>query len=249
MNYKIKQTLIATLLCTSFSALAGGIHTQTNDGVTIYGDKAFAGLDSKAPLILLFHQGGSNARGEYSDLIPWLNKAGFRVMAWDQRSGGGRYGSDNRTIAKLPDGKSRGYCEAYPDLQAALDYTVKNKLADKVTVWGSSYSAALVVQLAAKNPEKVSGVLSFSPASGGPMAPCRARNWLDKVKAPMLFMRPQSEMERQPSKDQRDILTGAGASFKVIKHGVHGSSMLVDSRTKQDMSKARSYVLKWLKKL
>jgi pimeloyl-ACP methyl ester carboxylesterase len=222
------------------------IQTTTEDGVSIFGQKYFSDLDDGSPLILMFHQAGSNGRGEYGDLIPWLNNAGYRVIAWDQRSGGKRFGSHNRTVDALPKGTPTSYCDAYPDLQAALDYTIKDGLAESVVVWGSSYSAALVVQLAAKNNDKVSGVASFSPASGGPMLRCRARQWVEQVKAPILVMRPESEMARESSVRQRDILTAAGVGFEVVDNGVHGSSMLVDSRTKSDMAKARKDVIDWL---
>ncbi len=244
--------LLGALLVTSYVDVAKAsastvIKTKTSDGVTIHGEKYFSTLNDKSPLILLFHQAGSNGRGEYGELIPWLNKSGFRVIAWDQRNGGKRYGSENRTVNILPKGTPNSYCDAYPDLQAALDYTVKKGFADNVMVWGSSYSAALVVQLAAKNNSKVTGVASFSPASGGPMVDCRARHWLGKVKAPMLFMRPESEMARESSVEQKGILIKAGADFKVVENGVHGSSMLVDARTKHDMAQARAGVMKWLK--
>lgn len=245
-----KKIIIALMgLSLSHAALASGsmIKTQTSDGVTVYGEKYFAGLDKKAPLILLFHQAGSNGRGEYGELIPWLNDAGLRVIAWDQRSGGERFGDDNRTRNNMRKGTPSSFCDAYPDLQAALNYTVESGLSDKPMVWGSSYSAALVVQLAAKNADKVSGVLSFSPASGGPMVNCRARTWLDKVTAPMLFLRPKQEMARPSSVEQAKLLKAAGADFKVIEKGVHGSSMLVDRRTKNDMSKVRAKVIKWIK--
>jgi pimeloyl-ACP methyl ester carboxylesterase len=222
------------------------ISTVTDDGVIIFGQKYFSDLDSQSPMILMFHQAGSNGRGEYGDLIPWLNGSGYRVIAWDQRSGGKRFGSNNRTVDALPKGTPTSYCDAYPDLQAALDHTISHSLAKNVVVWGSSYSAALVVQLAAKNNDKVLGVASFSPASGGPMLRCRASQWVNKVKSPLLVMRPASEIDRESSIKQQKILLKAGVGFEVVDNGVHGSSMLVDSRTKNDMGQARKNVLKWL---
>jgi pimeloyl-ACP methyl ester carboxylesterase len=225
---------------------AGDLTTTTSDGVTIHGEVGFDDLDPVAPLILLFHQAGSNGRGEYADLVPWLNEAGFRIIAWDQRSGGDRFGGANRTVAGLAEGTAVSYCDAYPDLQAALDYTVEQGLADKVVVWGSSYSASLVFRLAAENPDRVAGVVSCSPAAGGPMVDCRARLWVDDVVAPVLVLRPDSEMAHEPSVEQRNILTAAGVGFHVVENGKHGSSMLVDSRTGHDMSDARTAVIGWL---
>ena len=147
----------------------------------------------------------------------------------------------------LPDGVATGYCDAYPDLVAALEYVLAEELAGEVVLWGSSYSAALIFKLTAEYPEKVAGLLAFSPASGGPLETCRARIWIDEINAPVSIFRPAAEMERAPSVEQKDILTAAGANFVVIENGIHGSSMLLDSRTEQDMHSARESVLSWLR--
>lgn len=232
----------------SSEAVPPVITTHAKDNITIYGENYMGELDKTAPLILLFHQGGSNGRGEYHEIAQWLNTEGFRVIAWDQRSGGSIYGSENRTVAGLEGGKSKGYCEAYPDLQAALDYTRDNKLAEDVIVWGSSYSGALVFRLALENPDFVKSVIAFSPASGDPLKGCRARLWVNDVKSAMKVYKPVSEMERESSQTQKSLFEDAGVSFEIIENGVHGSSMLVDERTEADMSKARTSVVEWLKK-
>ncbi len=230
------------------AVVAEAITTETADGVTLYGETYFADLPDSAPLILLFHQGGSNGRGEYGDaIVPWLNENGFRAIAWDQRAGGETYGSHNRTAEGIAEGTPDGYCHAYPDLEAALSYARSHDGERKVIVWGSSYSAALVFQLAAKNPDMISGVIGFSPASGGPLAECRARNYLKDVKASAFILRPASEMTRDSSQEQMAVFKDFGAETAVIEHGVHGSSMLVDSRTGHDMADARKPVLDWLK--
>lgn len=250
MLKKYALLVLALVFFSLSAALADSyktIVTVTPDGARIYADAYFSDLGETAPLILLFHQAGSNGRGEYSDLIPWLNTNGFRVIAWDQRSGGDLYGASNRTVENLPKNSLTGFCDAYADLQTAMDYVAANKLAEKVIVWGSSYSAALVFQLAAKNPDQIAAVLAFSPASGGPLEQCRARQWLDQVTAPVLAVRPQSEMQRDSSVEQRDIFISVGVTFQVVENGVHGSSMLVDTRTEHDMSDARDKVIAWLK--
>ena len=225
------------------------IETETADGVTIYGQTYYGDLGSTMPLILLFHQGGSNGRGEYSPLITWLNESGYRAIAWDQRSGGETHGEANRTVAGLPAGSDPGYCDVYPDLEAALDYVAREGLAENVVVWGSSYSGSLVFRLAADHPDRVSGVIAFSPASGGPMAECRASLFVEQVEAPILVLRPASEMARDSSLEQQRVVSEAGASFLVVENGVHGSSMLVDERTEYDMSATRAEVVQWLDRL
>jgi len=223
------------------------VATMTSDGVAMFGTPYFGGLDESAPMVLLFHQARSNGRGEYREIAAWLNENGYRAIAWDGRAGGDSFGETNLTVEKLSDDTPTGFCDASPDLEAALDATTIGGLADKVVVWGSSYSASLVFKLAADNPNKIQGVIAFSPASGGPMENCRARMWVDNVKAPIFALRPASEMERAPSVEQREILTTAGAEFLIVENGVHGSSMLVDERTEHDMSEARAAVLAWLK--
>jgi pimeloyl-ACP methyl ester carboxylesterase len=223
------------------------ITAVTTDGVTIYGEPYFDGLDSNAPLVLLFHQAGGDGRGEYADLVPALNAAGFRAIAWDQRAGGDRFGGVNRTAEGLAEGTPAEYCDAYPDLVAALDAVTSKGLAEKVIVWGSSYSAALVFRLAAEHPDRIAGVVACSPAAGGPMVDCRAREWLGDVSAPILVLRPASEMENEGSIEQRGLFVAAGADFRIIENGVHGSSMLIDSRTGEDMSGARTAVVAWLR--
>ena len=242
----ISLGLVLMTGCTPPSPPTSPLMTTTADGVTIYGEPYFGNVDASAPLILLFHQGGSNGRAEYAPLVAWLNEAGYRAIAWDQRAGGDTYGSSNRTVAMMDTTKAAGYCDAYADLEAALDYVIEQALAEEAIVWGSSYSGALVVQLAAKHPDRVAGVLAFSPASGGPLVDCRARDWLEQVDAPVAVLRPASEMERTSSVEQRALLEAHGVSFHVVEHGVHGSSMLVDTRTEQDMQAARAWVLDWL---
>jgi len=227
-------------------APSGPIIAETSDGVTVYGEPYFGDLGVDAPLILLFHQAGSNGRGEYAGLASWLNQNGYRAIAWDQRSGGDLYGEANRTSAGMSEGTPAEYCDAYPDLEAALDQVTAAGLAENVIVWGSSYSGSLVFRLGKDYPSVISGVIAFSPASGGPLVNCRARMWAADVAAPMFALRPASEMERAPSVEQREILTAAGVDFLVVENGVHGSSMLVDERTENDMSAARGAVLEWL---
>jgi pimeloyl-ACP methyl ester carboxylesterase len=225
------------------------ILATARDGVAVHGEAYFGGLGATAPLVLLFHQGGSNGRGEYAEIATYLNNAGMRAIAWDQRSGGSTHGEENRTVLGLAPSVATDFCSAYFDLQAALDYVISRGLAEEVVAWGSSYSGSLVFRLAAENADRVSGVVAISPASGGPMVDCRARDWLEGVRAPMYVLRPASEMGLASSTEQRDIFMDAGAEFQVVTNGVHGSSMLVDSRTGHDMAAVRADVARWLRRL
>ncbi|MEM9302254.1 MAG: alpha/beta fold hydrolase [Pseudomonadota bacterium] len=238
--------LVLALGLLGASASAEQLTTTTADGITIHGEPYLRDLPPDSPLVVLFHMGGSSARGEYGQIGPWLNEAGFRAVAWDLRGGGDRLGVANRTVEAPGTPELESYCDAYPEIVAAVDHAITTGLADRAIVWGSSYTASLIFRLAAEAPEKVAGLVAFSPASGGPMVDCRARMWVEAVEAPMLVYRPEREMAREPSVEQKQILEAAGVEFHVLANGVHGSPMLLDDKTGHDMSAARKQVLAWL---
>ena len=221
------------------------ISFQTPDGITIIGDQY--GNNKEAVTILLFHQAGSNARGEYGTIIPRLVNAGYTVFAFDQRSGGQQFGSFNRTIVDI-DHNKYGYCDVYPDLNSALDFVINQGYSGKKIIWGSSYSAALVIQLANKRPEDVTAVLAFSPASGKALDSCNPDQFVEGLKAPLLALRPANEMEYEKVKVQLEMIKGFGHETFVAKNGVHGSSMLVEARTESDVSEIWDVVLAFLAK-
>lgn len=217
------------------------------DGVTVFGSASFDALPDTAPLIVLFHQGGSNARAEYGPLVPWLNQSGFRTIAWDLRVGGDIYGQTNRTADARRPVEPDSYCEGYPDMRAALDHSLTYASSGDAIIWGSSYSAALVFHLAGDEADKVSHVIAASPASGPPMVDCLARARLEDLKSPAFVLRPASEMRSPNAQEQKSLFEAAGVSVLVLEDGIHGSSMLVDARTESDMSDARNAVVDWLK--
>jgi alpha-beta hydrolase superfamily lysophospholipase len=116
--------------------------------------------DAGRPLILLFHQAGSN-RAEYAPIAPMLTALGFDALAIDQRSGGSLWGHANETVRHL--GRSEDYGSAFHDLEGALTWAKSSGRSGPVIVWGSSYSAALVFLLAAKHLQDVKALLAFSP--------------------------------------------------------------------------------------
>ncbi|MBW1906474.1 MAG: hypothetical protein JRJ24_14450 [Deltaproteobacteria bacterium] len=80
----------------------------------------YASQSKSATLVLLFHQAGWS-RGEYREIAPKLIKAGYQVMAVDQRSGGKVNGIQNETHRRATRmGLARGYLAAYVDMEAAL---------------------------------------------------------------------------------------------------------------------------------
>lgn len=116
-----------------------------------------------APFILLFHQAGFS-RGEYREIAPRLNEMGFNVMAIDQRSGEAANGVKNETAARAKaQGKPTTYLDALQDMKDAIRYAKTNYVKDKFIIWGSSYSAALVLKIAGDTPHVADGVLAFAP--------------------------------------------------------------------------------------
>jgi iron(II)-dependent oxidoreductase len=205
------------------------ISVRAADGVVVYGDLHLAGADRRLPLVILFHQARASAQGEYGALVPRLLAAGYHVLAVDQRSGGTHFGGTNRTAGALG-GAERGYCEAYPDLVAALRYADAAGLRGKRAVLGSSYSAALALRLAVEEADAVDAVVACSPASGPPMAGCEPNEWIPQVKQPCLVMRPAAEMARDSVREQLAACAAAGLRTHVAEEGVHGASLLDPAR-------------------
>jgi alpha-beta hydrolase superfamily lysophospholipase len=247
ISYRATLALL-TILAGGPASVLGAVEEVTfeaGDGVKLYADVHAAAAGRAAPLVLLFHQAGGDARGEYESIVPRLLEAGYNVLAVDLRSGGARFDGVNRTVAGL-EGREYGYCDAFPDLVAALDQAKKLGFTGPRVVWGSSYSAALALRLAADHGEQLAAVLAFSPASGGPMAACRAAPYIPQLTVPALALRPASEMERESSREQFQLFEEHGVRTHVAPSGVHGSSMLDPGRVGADVSATWDVVLEFL---
>lgn len=227
------------------SAACKEISFKAADGVEIFGDLCPASESKAGPLILLFHQAGGDARGEYGGIIPRLVKAGYHVLAIDQRRGGTRFGGTNRTMQGTG-GKEYSYCEAYPDLQAALTWITGEGYTGKRAAWGSSYSAALVIRLGVERRDELNAVLAFSPASGDPMGDCNPDPFARKIKIPAFALRPAGEMERERARKQLALYKELGFNTYVADPGTHGSSMLVPERAGGDTESTWMVVLGFL---
>jgi pimeloyl-ACP methyl ester carboxylesterase len=215
------------------------------DGVLVYGDLTLAEGGKEAPLLLLFHQARANARGEYGAMIPRLVEAGFSVLAIDQRTGGSYFGGENRTMAALEDDEY-SYCDAYPDLEAALRYVVEEGFTGPRFAWGSSYSAALVIRLGVEHGDELAGVLAFSPAAGDPMGDCQPDPYASELEIPALVLRPASEMDTENAQKQLALFAEAGHRTYVAPDGVHGSSMLSAERVDGDVELTWAVVMEFL---
>ena len=204
------------------------IHFITKDSIKIYGD--LYEISKSSPTLLIFHQGGSNTRAEYKSIIPKLQDQGFNILTIDQRVGGQYfYGGYNRTVAEIAKNEYH-YCDAYPDMEATLEYAKTLGLNGNIILWGSSYSATLSLQLGTEYKDDIDGVLAFSPASGPAMKECQPDSYIESIKLPLLIMKPASEMESERSQNQMTLAKEHGHQFFIAQNGVHGSSMLDEGR-------------------
>lgn len=161
----MKMSTLILMMFLSTLLMAEPFKTITfpsKDGLTITADVYIAHPDT-APFIVLFHQAGYS-RGEYREIAPRLNKLGFNAMAIDQRSGDQVNGVVNQ-VALLASQERRAmtYLDALPDMMAAIDYAKQHYAKGKFILWGSSYSASLVLKIAGDHPDIANGVLAFSP--------------------------------------------------------------------------------------
>lgn len=218
--------VVSVLLSTQSFAKGSEVTFQTSDGVTVYGDLYRSpNQATSAPLILLFHQGGGDARGEYEPIVGRLLDAGYHALAIDQRLGGERFGQQNRTVATLQQ-SYESYCDAYPDLVAALQFVRSEGFSGPLVAWGSSYSAALAVKLGAAHGDLLAAVLAFSPASGDAMSGCKPEAYARELTVPLLALRPVGETEVDSVAAQLAAFREMGHATYVADPGVHGSSML-----------------------
>lgn len=237
--------LAALAVASTGAAKPVEISFDAADGVRVFGDIYASASGKTAPIILLFHQAGGDARGEYLRIAIRLLDEGYNVMAIDQRSGGDRFGGVNRTMAAL-DNPELGYCEVYPDLEAALVYARDAGFTGPLAVWGSSYSAALVFQLGAKHAAEVDAILGFSPAAGAPLADCALRPYLDELAVPAIALRPQREYAIESVRKQMEEFKSLGVQTFVADPGAHGSSMLSDERVQASTEATWAVVLEFL---
>ncbi len=154
---------VLILFATAASAAAAKtVHFTSSDGLTLTAD-LYVTHPQDAPFILLFHQAGWS-RGEYVHTAPKLNAFGFNCLALDQRSGGEVNSVVNQShAAAIKAGKPTTYVDAVQDMRAAIQYVRQRFPKAKIILWGSSYSAALVLRLAGSYGKTIAAVLSFSP--------------------------------------------------------------------------------------
>ena len=245
----MKAFLLFTLILVVISAdraNAKEITFTAADGVLLYADIYTQPKPEQAANIILFHQGGGNVRAEYELIWPTLFELGYNILAVDMRNGGSeRLGGQNRTVNKLGE-KKYSYCEAQVDVIPSIQQLKSMGLNGPIILWGSSFSAALVINTTAELSGQIAGTLAFSPASGGPLADCSPNKHANAISSPLMILRPQREMEIESVQKQFKLFTDAGHITFVAKDGVHGSSMLNPNRVTGDVDSTWAAVKNFL---
>lgn len=198
----------------------------SKDGLSLRADLYAPHKDPQTPFIVLFHQAGWS-RGEYRAIAPRLNRMGFNCMAVDQRSGGAINGVTNETAKRAKGSKlPTEYVDAKPDMEAALLYARKQLTKGPLLAWGSSYSAALVLQITGEHPNIADGVLAFAP---GEYIRTRGKHWIAKsaanITVPVFITSAKDEAD-----NWKEIFEAIGShrktSYLPKTKGNHGSRAL-----------------------
>ena len=230
MNYAQHYPFLVLLLV-SFTSMASASETVTftsEDGLLITADIHAPYKNSEVPVIVLFHQAGWS-RGEYAEIAPWLNALGYNCMAVDQRSGESVRGVENETALRaVKENRPTGYIDALPDIKAALAYARRRYGNSRIIAWGSSYSAALVLQVAGDSPGLIDGVLAFSPGEYFERAGKSATWILDSARhitTPVFITSARSEADRWGAIFAA-LKSSDSVSFIPETDGRHGSHAL-----------------------
>jgi dienelactone hydrolase len=207
----------------SRAAESRDVELRAADGVRVFADHVRIDGGGDRPILLLFHQAGSNTT-EYAPMLARLGALGFDALAVDSRSGGRMFNRNNRTVMAL--GRAQPFDAAYADLQAALVWAEKAGYSE-IVAWGSSYTAALVFRLAAEY-EQVRAVLSFSPGEHLGAGE-RVRGYASRVRVPV-FVTSAPGVEVREARRILDMTDPALVTQFEPRVGVHGSSALRTDR-------------------
>jgi len=154
--------LLLILSCKGETITYETVSFNASDGLSITAD-LYMPHPEESPFIVLCHQAGWS-RGEYLEIAPKLNALGYNCLAIDQRSGGEANGITNETHKQAKTQKKGvSFLDAEVDINSAIDFVVNNyKMANKVILWGSSYSSALAIKIGGERND-IDGVLAFAP--------------------------------------------------------------------------------------
>ena len=218
--------LIATLssIAQSDTSFDGEtISFKASDGLKVTADLYMA-HKSNAPFIILYHQAGYS-RGEYREIAPLLNDMGFNCLAVDQRSGNKVNDVENLTKKEADsEGHATEYLDAIPDIEAAYLYVKYGIKPEKIILWGSSYSAAILFYMGSEHHNNISGILSFAPGNYFKINNKELKTYAARVTCPVFVTSAKSEYSNW--KDIFNNIRSKKTSFLPESEGKHGSKAL-----------------------
>ncbi|GAG97294.1 unnamed protein product, partial [marine sediment metagenome] len=122
-------------------------------------------------------------------------------------------------------GKPTDYLDAFHDMESAVKYIKSQYAKAKIVIWGSSYSASLVIKLAGDNPTLINGVLAFSPGEYFDRSKTYIKDSAKNVKCPV-FITSASKEEKAWEEIFHALPSKYKHSFLPKTHGNHGSRAL-----------------------
>jgi len=196
---------------------------KASDGISVTAD-LYMPHKATAPFIILYHQAGYS-RGEYRSIAPQLNAMGFNCLAVDQRSGDKVNGVVNDTHKGAVAGNlPTEYLDAIPDMEAAYLYVKYSIKPDKIILWGSSYSAAILVYMGSVHHKNLSGILCFAPGNYFKINNKELETFAARITCPVFVTSAKSEYKNW--KGIYDQVKSEKSYFLHESEGKHGSKAL-----------------------
>lgn len=182
--------------------------------------------DKDFPYVVFFHQAGSS-RGEYREIAPRFLKMGYNALVVDLRSGKESNFVQNQTAAKANElNLAREMIDARQDIRAATQYAQQLSNNQAVLVFGSSYSASLVLEEATRD-SLINAVIAFSP--GEYFRGHSVKNSIEGLSIP--FFVSGSQAEKNYIQDLVSLTASPRGTIFIPENGFgkHGASSLWNS--------------------
>ncbi len=202
---------------------------ETADGFVLHAE-LWRASDAKAPVAVLLHQFNLDRRS-WSGLVPALSRAGFTVLALDQRGQGESteqktpQGARTVRVRELPRGEVGPVVSAgTADIAAARAFLVARGLAvDRLVLVGASYGCTVSL-LAAREIPDVRAIALLSP--GTAYFGVDVREAASRFPGPVFAVAAADDPE--PAESVRTIaaVRGGKAQTTVYPEGGHGVALL-----------------------
>jgi dienelactone hydrolase len=217
---KIVVPAVLLLICSLQLPAQKKIEFPSKDGLVITAN-LFMVSDS-LPYMILCHQAGAS-RAEYNETATKFTKFMYNVLAIDMRSGNEINGVKNETVQRAREKKTATEpIDAEQDIVAAIDYCY-SKSKKKVILVGSSFSASLVLKIAAQD-NRVKAVLAFSPGEYFGKA-MHVKESISKLTVPV-FVACTREEAPATTELMAAVRSEIKMEFKPPAKGMHGSRAL-----------------------